>query len=140
MKIVLATVGTTGDVVPYVALGRALIARGHQVLACAADIHRGHFDKFGVEFRAVGAPFSMDSFHRTLEEIGRLNQPFKQFELLAERVFLADPARQLADHLAASQGADLVVAHWFDYVAQEAAIKNGVRWAAVTLMPEIFRT
>lgn len=139
-RIVLATIGTTGDVLPYAALGRALLARGHDVKACAQAVHRPLFERFGVELVPIGPEHDAEHFNRMLDHISRLSQPFTQFEMLAERVFLLEPRRQLQDHLAASRGADLVVAHWFDYVAQEAAIANGVPWITMTYMPEIFRT
>ena len=42
MKILMATIGTRGDVQPYVALGRALMAAGHEVTLCTC----AHFDPF----------------------------------------------------------------------------------------------
>ncbi|MCK6549307.1 glycosyltransferase [Myxococcota bacterium] len=139
-KIVLATVGTTGDVLPYVALGRALVARGHDVVVCSHDLHAARFSAAGLRFVAVGAPLGVDAFNRTMDAIHAIEEPIPQFERLCTDVFLASPAKQLADHRAVSQGADLVVAHWFDYVAQEAAIQNGVPWIGMTYMPEVLRT
>lgn len=139
-KIVLTTVGTTGDVLPYVALGRALVARGHDVLVCSHELHRERFERVGLRFTAVGAPLDVDAFNRAMDEIHTISEPLPQFEKLCDAVFLASPAKQLADHIEASRAADLVVAHWFDYVAQEAAIQNGVPWITMTYMPEILRT
>jgi hypothetical protein len=49
MRIALATVGTTGDVRPFVVLGSALLDAGHEVRAVTWPVH--------VEaFRAAGIP------------------------------------------------------------------------------------
>ena len=42
MKILIATIGTRGDVQPYVALGRALMKCGHEVTICTCS----HFEPF----------------------------------------------------------------------------------------------
>jgi UDP:flavonoid glycosyltransferase YjiC (YdhE family) len=139
-RVVLTTVGTTGDVIPYLALARALLQRGHQVRVASHAIHRERFAAAGIDFVPAGAPFTVESFNRLLDEVALVREPLKQFEVLVRRLFLDQPERQLADQLAASRDADVVVAHRFDYLGQEAAIKNGVPWISVTLAPQILRT
>src|SRR5215470_8309830 len=50
MHVILATVGTDGDVFPYVGLGAALRARGHRVTLAAPEPYRTRADALGVEF------------------------------------------------------------------------------------------
>lgn len=50
MRIAIVTSGTTGDVLPYLALGRRLLAAGHEVSVCSAD-------KYASEANARGLPF-----------------------------------------------------------------------------------
>ncbi|MCP3872601.1 MAG: hypothetical protein GY699_05515, partial [Desulfobacteraceae bacterium] len=40
MKILIATIGTRGDVQPYIALGRALMESGHEITICTC----AHFE------------------------------------------------------------------------------------------------
>ena len=47
MRIAIVTSGTTGDVLPYLALGRRLLAAGHEVWLCSAD-------KYAPEAKARG--------------------------------------------------------------------------------------
>jgi sterol 3beta-glucosyltransferase len=47
MKILIATIGTRGDVQPYIALGRALMASGHDITICTC----AHFEPFVRENR-----------------------------------------------------------------------------------------
>ena len=60
MKISLLTLGTRGDIQPYIALGKVLSDRGHQVLLAGSDNFgewvRGH----GLAFRSLGV--DMESF------------------------------------------------------------------------------
>ena len=46
MKILIATIGTRGDVQPYVALGRALMESGHEITICTC----AHFEPFVREY------------------------------------------------------------------------------------------
>jgi UDP:flavonoid glycosyltransferase YjiC (YdhE family) len=50
MHVILATVGTDGDVFPYVGLGAALRTRGHRVTLAAPEAYRGRADELGFEF------------------------------------------------------------------------------------------
>lgn len=50
MHVILATLGTDGDVVPYVGLGAALRARGHRVTLAAPEPYRARADALGIEF------------------------------------------------------------------------------------------
>ena len=50
MRIAIVTSGSTGDLLPYLALGRRLLAAGHEVWLCSAD-------KYAEEAKARGVPF-----------------------------------------------------------------------------------
>jgi sterol 3beta-glucosyltransferase len=138
--IVLTTVGTTGDVIPYLALARELKQRGYGVRVTSHAIHRERFERSEIEFVSIGAPFTLADFNTLLDETARIKEPLKQFELMVKRVFVHEAERQLRDQLAAMQDAALVVAHRFDYLGQEAAIKCNLPWASVSLMPQVIRT
>jgi UDP:flavonoid glycosyltransferase YjiC (YdhE family) len=50
VHVILATVGTDGDVVPHLGLGAALRARGHRVTLAAPEPYRTRVDVLGLEF------------------------------------------------------------------------------------------
>lgn len=58
MKIVIATCGTRGDIQPLIALARALMRRGHQVLIAAPPEHGTWVENCGCAFRALGSDFT----------------------------------------------------------------------------------
>jgi rhamnosyltransferase subunit B len=54
MKFVLASVGSMGDALPYIALGRALRARGHAVAFFCNAEHRQAIEAAGLEYLTAG--------------------------------------------------------------------------------------
>lgn len=48
MKIFLSAMGTHGDIQPFVALGRGLLAAGHEVALCTAEGFRPFIEEHGV--------------------------------------------------------------------------------------------
>src|SRR5438477_8641259 len=62
MHVILATVGTDGDVFPHVGLGRVLRARGHPVTLAAPETYRARAAATGLGFVPLA----------TAEEVGRM--------------------------------------------------------------------
>ncbi len=54
MKIAILTIGTRGDTQPYIALARALVARGHDVVLAAPDNFADWVEGHGLDFRPIG--------------------------------------------------------------------------------------
>jgi len=54
MKIAILTSGTRGDVQPYIALGRALRTRGHDVLLACPDNFASWVEEHGLKFHTIG--------------------------------------------------------------------------------------
>ena len=54
VKIAVLTLGTRGDVQPYVALSKALAARGHDVLLAAPDNFDSWIESHGLAFHPIG--------------------------------------------------------------------------------------
>lgn len=80
MKIVVTTVGTTGDVYPFLAVARTLNARTkHDVLVVANDRFRARAEAEGLAFEAHG---TADDYERSLEPPVQLVEGFaKQRQL-----------------------------------------------------------
>lgn len=53
MHVILATVGTDGDVFPHIGLGATLHARGHKVTLAAPETYRDQAHALGIEFCAL---------------------------------------------------------------------------------------
>lgn len=55
LRVVIMTVGTRGDVQPFLALAAALTAAGHSVAVASTDDHAAHVAAAGVEFITTGS-------------------------------------------------------------------------------------
>lgn len=53
MHVILATLGTDGDVFPYIGLGDILRQRGHRITLAAPETYRARAEAFGFEFCAM---------------------------------------------------------------------------------------
>ncbi|MBI2374132.1 MAG: glycosyltransferase family 1 protein [Deltaproteobacteria bacterium] len=134
--LVVSSVGTTGDILPYVALSRALVKRGHRVRVCTHPAHEALFEGIDVDLRGT----AYDASHRELAEVfaaaGTALDPLSQFKILAERIFLKEAEARFGAQRDATRGADLVVAHFFDYLGQQAALDLDIPLVTATYMPE----
>ncbi|MFI5371449.1 MAG: glycosyltransferase, partial [Candidatus Eisenbacteria bacterium] len=52
-RIALTTLGSLGDLHPYVAIARGLIARGHDAIVATSELYRERVETEGVGFHAV---------------------------------------------------------------------------------------
>lgn len=95
LHVILTTVGTDGDVFPYVALGAALVCRGNRATLVASEDYRGLAQANGLGFRALVSREQNDVCFGNPDFWHVLKGPFigarwgveflpRQFELLAE--------------------------------------------------------
>lgn len=57
MKVFLSAMGTRGDIQPFVALGRGLLAAGHEVALCTAEGFRPFIEEYGVPYAFMDNEF-----------------------------------------------------------------------------------
>ncbi len=112
MRICIQTLGTRGDVQPYVALAVRLVRMGHSAVICTGESFRGLVTQNGVEFHRATA--DLMALLNTEEGRAVMNGGFKH-PLRAMRYAkeVASPAfrKSLDDFWAASQGADIILYH-----------------------------
>ncbi|MCU0228648.1 MAG: glycosyltransferase [Bryobacterales bacterium] len=130
MRIALCTIGSTGDIQPFLALAQALIARNHQVIACTNAFYRQRFEALGAEFRAIGPDATWERVRAPLQRIIATQNPMTQFTILAQEMF-ENPATAYQDLLPALRGAELAVVHFLDAMAAVAAQELDIPWVQV---------
>ena len=54
LDVLLPTLGSAGDIYPVLALGRALVVRGHRAVVVANDHYQGLAAAMGLDFIALG--------------------------------------------------------------------------------------
>jgi UDP:flavonoid glycosyltransferase YjiC (YdhE family) len=135
-KIVLSTLGSLGDLHPFIALGLALQARGMAPVVATSAVHRDRIEGAGVAFFAVN-PDQDEALRRlglTLAEAAKKAIADDRFTLRMMQPFLAESFRDLCEII---EGADLVLAHRIAFAAKCAAEKRGVPQVDVVLSPSL---
>ncbi|NYD88514.1 glycosyltransferase [Sphingomonas melonis] len=135
MKAILMTIGSLGDLHPFIAIGRALATRGVEVvLAVPAD----HVET--VQAAGLAAAAILPSFADICTRLG-VDEATAAQRVITQRSFVLDAVilPSLADSTAAldrlAQGADVIVGSLFALAAGIVAEKRGLPLVAINLQP-----
>ena len=138
MRIALATVRTTGDVVPFRARARGLVSGGHQVTAITWPVHRAMFDV--PEIRVETAGPHADPARITAVATEAAGQgPMQQVATLRD-FHLADGEAHYRRLRSLLPGHDLVVLHGIHALAHAAILDEGLPWATAVFDPVLLPT
>jgi sterol 3beta-glucosyltransferase len=138
MRIALATVGTTGDVAPFILLARRLVERGHDVTAVSWPLHRAALSQPGVRVEVAGPhadPGRIASV--AAEAAGR--PPLEQVAVLRD-FHLADGEEHYRRLHAVLPGHDLVVVHGIHVLGHAAVLDLGLPFATAVFDPVLLPT
>ncbi|MFL6228976.1 MAG: glycosyltransferase [Pyrinomonadaceae bacterium] len=136
-RIVLATIGSFGDVHPYIALALELQRRGHRPVVATSEMYREKMESAGVELHPV-RPDDLptheepDRFSEFLEKF--MDQRSGMNEIL-NRLVLPYLRATYDDLTSAARGADLIVTHPLTFMGRLVAEKQGIAWASSVLAP-----
>jgi len=137
-KVVLATMGSLGDLHPFMALAVALRARGLTPVIATAEDYRAKVEAAGIAFHAMRPSFA------DLERDLRMSRPTLAQRCVADHEFLLGkvvlPYLRAAyeDMLALGAGADLFVTSTLCFGARLAAERLAIPVLAIVLQPMIF--
>jgi UDP:flavonoid glycosyltransferase YjiC (YdhE family) len=138
MRIALATVGTTGDVAPFVLLERRLVERGHEVTAVSWPLHRAALSLPGVRVEVAGPHADPGRIAAVAAEAaGR--PPLDQVAVLRD-FHLADGEDHYRRLCALLPGHDLVVVHGIHVLAHAAVLDAGLPFATAVFDPVLLPT
>ncbi len=135
MKIALCTVGSTGDIQPFLALAIKLQAAGHQVRELSHPFHKDRFTKRGLDYVSCGPEVTQDDLNDMLHRMLQLINPIKQLELLMLEAFFEEKEKYFRECKAGTKGFDLAICHMVDFLGQEAVSQNGIPRISVILAP-----
>src|SRR5687767_7584849 len=137
MRIVLNTLGTFGDVHPYMALAMELQSRGHVPVIATMGIYREKVEGTGLEFFPVrpNVPQPQDQDRELIEKI---MDPKAGPRFLTEEVVFPAIRDSYADLLQAVSDADLLVTHPAAPVGPLVGRKTGMPWISTVLAPLSF--
>jgi rhamnosyltransferase subunit B len=137
-RIVMATIGSLGDLHPLLALALELKQRGHRVTIAATEFYRERVESLGVGF-CVMRP-NWDPADREL--VAKCEDMKTAPEILFRQIVLPHLRESYDDLLAAVTGpdgmADMMIAGELVYPAPLVAEKLGLRWVSAILSPTSF--
>jgi sterol 3beta-glucosyltransferase len=131
MNITIATVGTRGDVQPYVALGRGLQSSGHQVQIATDPIFQTFIEKSGLGF----APVEADPRHALQEDLQKIGSNPLRLLRWIDRQFTPLARKYFIDMHAACQESDAVLVSALAFAAMHVAQSLGIPSLATYLYP-----
>jgi rhamnosyltransferase subunit B len=131
-KVVLATLGSLGDLNPCIAIALELKSRGHDVLISSSESYRGRVLQCGLSFHSIRPDLRIDK--ETIERILRNDGA----EYLVREVLLACLSYTYRDLTRACTDADLLISGDLVLAAPLVAEKQGIPWISAVLSPSSF--
>ena len=133
-RIVMAVLGSLGDLHPTLALALALQQRGHRVTVASTPYYREKVEGLGIGF----APLRPDWDPTDRNLIAQCEDLKTGPEVLVRKLVLPHLRPTFDDLMAAATGADLMIATELVFAAPLVAEKLGLRWVSEILSPTSF--
>jgi len=112
MKVTFLTLGSRGDVQPYVALSKELIKNGHEALICTGETFKSFIEENGVGFHKAASDLMaiMESEEGRKVFNGGNYNIFKMLKFSKE-IIKPLYRKSMDDFLEASKGSDMIIYH-----------------------------
>jgi len=139
-RVVLATIGSWGDIFPVIGLAKGLTQAGHDARIAASPAYEELVQGEGLAFTSMGPALGFSDYAADPKILsGRLGG-FVGFAHLFRRFIFPALDRYVDDLAASIRGADLLLAHPALVAAPVAAEYVGVRWATISVFPGLIPT
>ena len=133
-RVVLATLGSYGDLFPYLTLGRALAARGHSPVIATSPSHLTVVAAAGLEHHALRPDVDVSDRALMQQLMGQLRGSERVIKMVLEMT-----RENYADLDAIVADADLMLTHPITFAGPLIAQKRpSLRWASSVLAPLSF--
>lgn len=139
MRVCIMTLGSRGDVQPYVALGKELIKKGHSAVVCTGKSFKQFIEENGVEFEETTS--NLMAIAETPEGKAILEHPIKNIRLaLRYSKDVINPAyrKTLDDFYNAAKTADMIIYHPKALGAIDIALSLGIPCISMPPVPITF--
>lgn len=131
MRVLLTSHGSTGDIFPVIALGKALQQAGHAVTFASAPFFRDEIERSGLEFLYLPPDWGQEEFNESVKRLTRARHPLRQLEIIYEEAqpFMAEFLDRIE---AALPDFDLMVGSYLFPQLRIIAEKHGKPFAVAT--------
>ena len=134
-RVLVSTLGSLGDLHPYLAIGRELAARGHAVTLGTHALYEERIRGEGLGFLAV--PPDLTDFGDPVDMMAKAMNGPDGSRFVIEKLVLPYVEAAYATLKAAAAGTDLLVGHPLTFAVASAAEKLGKPWLSTALQPVI---
>jgi rhamnosyltransferase subunit B len=135
-KILLTTLGSLGDLHPYIAVGLGLRERGHHVTIATSEMYRGKVEGEGIGFHPVRPDLGL--LIDNPEVLRSSVHPRTGTEYVFRKLILPWLEQSFDDTMEAARDADLIVGHPIAFATPTVAEYLKKPWVSIALQPSIF--
>ena len=135
-RVLLATFGSLGDLHPYIAVGRALQARGLIARIATCSDYRSQVESEGLEFAPMAPSLAELGAPEVLAR--RVSDPLRGTQVLVQELLMPHLRESHQQLRAAAVDADLLISHPLTFMVQVVAAQLGKPWLSTVLAPASF--
>jgi rhamnosyltransferase subunit B len=136
-KVVLATVGSYGDIHPYMAIAMELRARSHHPVIATSELYREKIEAAGLEFAPM-RPHLPPPEEQNQEVMDNVMNPKSGSGFLLNEMLFPFVREGYEDLLRAIEEADLLLTHPICFAGPLVAQTTGIPWVSTVLAPVSF--
>lgn len=136
MKVLISTAGSHGDVLPFIALGREFLARGHDIVLYANPYFQKHVLDAGLAFVPISTTDEYESLFGQLSE----HDPRKAFERVAKHFAAIWGDYYTAMKADVEPGRTITIGSSLMFAPRFLREIDGIPCATVHLAPSVFRS
>jgi MGT family glycosyltransferase len=136
-RIVLATLGSYGDIHPYMAIAMELRARGHQPVIATSELYREKIEGAGLEFAPM-RPHIPPPEEQDQAMMENVMDPKKGTGFLLNEMLIPFVREGYEDLLRTIERADFLLTHPITFAGPLVAQKTGIPWVSSVLAPASF--
>ncbi len=135
-RFLLTTLGSLGDLHPYIAVGIGLRDRGHAVTIATSEVYRAKVEGEGLRFHPLRP--DLGQLIDRPEIIREVVHPRTGTEYVFRKLFLPWVEQGFEDTVEAAREADLIVGHPLAFATPTAAEVLRKPWISIALQPSVF--
>jgi UDP:flavonoid glycosyltransferase YjiC (YdhE family) len=132
-RVLITTYGSLGDLHPFLALAKAVKARGGVPVVATSELHRERVERQGVAFRPARPHW--EGMEDDTEVYRRAMDLKTGGRYVIQELFMRHLRDSYDDLLAAAADADLMVSHAVSFAAPLVAEVTGIAWVSAVLSP-----
>jgi len=134
-RVVMATIGSLGDLHPYIALALEMKKRFIEPVIATSNIYRQKIESLGIEFHPIRPDMPEQGTPDYLEMMERVVEPNRGMEYLFKSMLVPAVRDMYEDLSAAIEDADLLVTHPIVLAGPPLAQKSRIPWVSTVLAP-----